>query len=172
MAPQELDQASSQRKPARTPGWVWVIVGAVCGFLLLIIIGIIAAIALPSLLVAKGKAQVQKTMGEMRTLSTSMEMYRLDRGRYPTAPSANEIIVILETEKFGVNLPRQDAWGRPFIIEVPPDGGRYCIISTGQDGLREAQEPYSELPRVNPEPGADLVLVDGDFVSCPEGAPR
>ena len=64
MAPQELDQASSQRKPARTPGWVWVIVGAVCGFLLLIIIGIIAAIALPSLLVARGKRRSKKPWGK------------------------------------------------------------------------------------------------------------
>lgn len=109
MNSQELEQASPPRKPVRTPGWVWAVVGAGCGFLLLILLGIVAAIAIPSLLVSKEKAQIVKTKTDMVTLSTAMESYYLEHGRYPTVSSTEEIVTTLEAEKFGTYLPRLDA---------------------------------------------------------------
>lgn len=172
MAPEELEQVSQQRKPARTPGWVWAVVGAGCGFLLLIFLGIVAAIAIPSILVSKGQAENLRTKTAIMKLSAAMEDYFLEHGRYPTASSADEIAATLERENHGANLPRLDAWGHPLIIEVPSDGGHYYIISMGQNGLREAEAPYAGLPRVNTEPGADIVFGDGEFLSLPTVAER
>jgi hypothetical protein len=172
MAQPDVNHGMPQRKSTRTPGWVWALVGAGCGFLLLIFLGIVAAIAIPSLLVSKEKAQILQTKTAMLKVSAAMESYYLNHGRYPLASTAEELFVILEKEKAVADLSRRDAWGRDFIIEVPPEGGHYCIISMGQNGLRETQEPFSELPSVNPERGADIVFVDGAFTSQPPGGER
>jgi type II secretory pathway pseudopilin PulG len=167
MTREEHLQAAQQRKTASTPGWVWAIVAAGAGLFLIMLIGIVAAIAIPSLLVEKEKEAVQKTMRDMSTLSVAMESYSIDFARYPQAANVDELVEILRKENFVINQATRDAWGNAFIVEVQPDARHYCIISRGQNGIREAQEPYSALPQENPQRGADIVLVDGVFVSCP-----
>lgn len=57
------------------------------------IIGILAAIAVPNFLNAQIKAKVAKTEAEMQTFVTATEMYRLDNGRYfPHAGWPNSVI--------------------------------------------------------------------------------
>lgn len=47
------------------------------------IIGILAAIAVPNFLNARLKAQVAKVETDMKAISTAMEMYLIDNGSYP-----------------------------------------------------------------------------------------
>lgn len=47
------------------------------------IIGILAAIAVPNFLNAQVRAKIARVQGDHRALSTSLEMYHLDRGAYP-----------------------------------------------------------------------------------------
>lgn len=47
------------------------------------IIGILAAIAVPNFLNAQIRAKVARTVSDMKTLETAMEMYRLDNNDYP-----------------------------------------------------------------------------------------
>lgn len=46
------------------------------------IIGILAAVAVPNFLNAQVRAKVAKTEGEMQSFVTACEMYRVDNGRY------------------------------------------------------------------------------------------
>ena len=46
------------------------------------IIGILAAIAVPNFLNAQVRAKVARVQGDFRTIATALEMYRLDNGRY------------------------------------------------------------------------------------------
>lgn len=48
------------------------------------IIGILAAIAIPNFLQAQVRAKVARTHSDLRTLVNAMEMYRTDNNRYPT----------------------------------------------------------------------------------------
>jgi len=52
------------------------------------IIGILAAIAVPNFLNAQIRAKIANAESEMRSLSTALEMYRLDNNMYP--PFVNE----------------------------------------------------------------------------------
>ncbi len=47
------------------------------------IIGILAAIAVPNFLNAQIRARLAKATSDMRSLGTAIEMYRLDNNRYP-----------------------------------------------------------------------------------------
>ncbi len=47
------------------------------------IIGILAAIAVPNFLNAQTRAKVASSMSDIRAYSTSLEMYRADHGTYP-----------------------------------------------------------------------------------------
>jgi len=47
------------------------------------IIGILAAIAVPNFLSARLKAQIAATTGNMRAIGSAIEMYSIDNGKYP-----------------------------------------------------------------------------------------
>ncbi len=47
------------------------------------IIGILAAIAVPNFLNAQVRAKVSRTMSDIRSISTALEMYNTDNGTYP-----------------------------------------------------------------------------------------
>ncbi len=51
------------------------------------IIGILAAIAVPNFLNAQVRAKVARSQGEMRNLALALETYRLDNNMYPPTPS-------------------------------------------------------------------------------------
>ena len=50
------------------------------------IIGILAAIAVPNFLNAQTRAKISKVEGDMRALATALESYRLDTNWYPPYP--------------------------------------------------------------------------------------
>ncbi|MBN2329658.1 MAG: prepilin-type N-terminal cleavage/methylation domain-containing protein [Candidatus Omnitrophica bacterium] len=47
------------------------------------IIGILAAIAVPNFLNAQIRAKVSRTMSDIRSIATALEMYNTDKGAYP-----------------------------------------------------------------------------------------
>lgn len=51
------------------------------------IIGILAAIAVPNFLNAQVRAKVSRAVSDMKTLETAIEMYQLDNNGYPPAAS-------------------------------------------------------------------------------------
>ncbi len=57
------------------------------------IIGILAAIAVPNFLNARMRAMVAKVEGEFQTMAQALEMYRMDVGKYPpfVGPDGNNI---------------------------------------------------------------------------------
>lgn len=48
------------------------------------IIAILAAIAVPNFLEAQTRSKVSRTVADMRSIATAIESYRVDNGRYPT----------------------------------------------------------------------------------------
>lgn len=55
------------------------------------IIGILAAIAVPNFLNAQIKAKVARVQGDMQAFSVAIETYRLDQNRYPTVANCGAI---------------------------------------------------------------------------------
>lgn len=55
------------------------------------IIEILAAIAVPNFLEAQTRAKVSRIYSDMRTLATGLEAYRIDRNAYPTRKPPNPL---------------------------------------------------------------------------------
>jgi len=117
------------------------------GFTLIELLVVIVIIALLSSLVAPkffGKldnAKVKTTKAQIEMLSTTLDAFRLDVGRYPTAEEGLKVLWAKSSDIKGWNgayLPKKikgDAWEREFIYKVPgKDGNPYDLYSLGADG--------------------------------------
>lgn len=60
------------------------------------IIGILAAIAVPNFLNAQTRAKVARVKGDLKAVGSALEMYRLDQNGYPQGPGADLLILITE----------------------------------------------------------------------------
>jgi len=149
-----------------------VIVG---GFVLIGIVGIIAAIAVPNILMAKSRAQQKRTMADLRTLGTSVEAYKADNDAYPNASSIDALVPML-SPKYIQTAPTTDGWTHPLMYFCyKQEAGRclgYVLGSGGRDGMFEHSEPrlYVESPAgATTNFNCDLIFADGQFIEYPEG---
>jgi general secretion pathway protein G len=110
----------------------------------IVIIGLIAAVVAINVLPAQDTARVEKARADVRTLEQALELFRLDQARFPsteeglealaTAPAPDATGIAKRTEAYVRRLPA-DPWGRPYIYVAPGQEGRpYDLYSTGADG--------------------------------------
>lgn len=142
----EFAMKSSSRNPVTTP-----IRGADAGFTLMEILIVMAIIAMlaalvgPRLMKALSGSQVKTTRLQVEMLSTSLDAFRLDIGRYPTQEEGLKVLVsnpeINSIARWNgpylrkAKLPT-DSWNRDFIYEIPPKhpGVTFDLYSLGADG--------------------------------------
>jgi prepilin-type N-terminal cleavage/methylation domain-containing protein len=95
------------------------------------IIGIIAAIAIPNLLVALLKGRQKATMGDMKSTGTAIESYNTDWAFVPKA-TFGELLTASYFSPFYIRiLPAEDSWGT--IFEYTYQDDLYSIRSWGRD---------------------------------------
>lgn len=94
-----------------------------------VILGILAAIVVPNIMDKPGKAKIAKAMADVRAIESAASMYRLDKHDYPTTDQGIEALV-------GDYLKRmpKDPWGRPYQYLSPGSRGDIDIYTLGRDG--------------------------------------
>lgn len=109
----------------------------------LVIIGIVAALIVPNVIGRPDEARVAVANADLRTVAASLEMYRLDNRTYPTTEQG--LAALIQPPVVGPapvnwmqggylpNLPL-DPWGNPYAYRSPADTGPYELISLGADG--------------------------------------
>ncbi len=106
----------------------------------MVILGLLAAMVLPNFFGQAVKARVKATRIQIVSLGTALDTFALDVGRYP---STDEGLESLRTAPSGVRmwdgpyLPKNvpdDPWGNPYNYSSPVDGAPYEIVSYGADG--------------------------------------
>ncbi|HNQ79139.1 MAG TPA: prepilin-type N-terminal cleavage/methylation domain-containing protein [Acidobacteriota bacterium] len=123
------------------------------------IIGIIAAIAIPNMMDAIERSRQKKTVDEIRTMVIAMQSFAIDFGGYPNSThngvAQDEWPLLLDAHggtpiiipSYIQAVPGQDGWGQDYIYYANPDGDspvpriqgaevvaqRYCVWSTGSD---------------------------------------
>ncbi len=128
------------------------------------IIGMVAAIAVPSLMNAIDRSRRSSTMADIRTLGTALERYAFDHHRYPVVDDMAALRGELEPD-YIKKLPMRDGWSHPFVFEVDTSGSTYTIRSPGKDGELQPESPAD----VTQDFAVDIVFVDGAFLQPPAG---
>src|SRR5262245_10606079 len=137
------------------------------------IIGIIAAIAIPNLLNAIDRSKQKRSMADMRSIGTAVEEYAIDNNFYPVQTTQGDlnqgsptIGQILENNAAYIKLtPRKDGWNTLIQYGTPAAGTSYTLRSWGKD----AQVSAATAPGPFNDFNCDIVFQQGQFVSFPQG---
>src|SRR5213593_1754213 len=104
------------------------------------IIGIIDAIAIPNLLNAIDRGKQKRTMADIRSVGTAVEEYAIDNNYYPVQTAQGDIatmiaaVPIFEPTYIKV-APRKDGWNFVIRYGTSTGGTGYTIRSYAKDGL-------------------------------------
>ncbi len=144
------------------------------------IIGILAAIAIPNLLTAMQRSKQKRTMADMRTIATAWEARATDLNKYNAAgacsyPTASgkvtvDNLVTYLSPTYVKTFPQVDGWGTPWFFSAdqawgdPTAAQQYSITSYGKDGKASTVVcgPTTQFD-------CDIVYSNGTFITYPEG---
>ena len=107
-----------------------------------IIIGILAAIVAPNVIGRVDDAQITKAKAEISNIENALKFYRLDNFAYPTSEQGLEALVTKPADpnvrnwKDGGYLPQlpNDPWGNPYLYLNPGNQGEIDVYTLGRDG--------------------------------------
>ena len=107
----------------------------------LVIIGVLAALIVPNVLERADDARVTAARTDVNNLMQALKLYRLDNQRYPSSEQGLPALVNKpSTEPVPPNwkpylekLPN-DPWGRPYQYLNPGVKGEIDVMSLGADG--------------------------------------
>lgn len=106
----------------------------------MVIIGLLAALVAPRLFPKLGKGKQAAAKAQIELLGQALDQYRLDVGYYPTTEQGlNALLSDPGVEKWeGPYLKKDvlpvDPWGRPYMYQNPGTHGEYDLYSYGRDG--------------------------------------
>jgi general secretion pathway protein G len=136
------------------------------------IIGIIAAIAIPNLLNAIDRGKQKRTMADIRSIGTAVEAYAVDNNAYPTHNNGTVANTVgQDTSAGGVEpiyikqCPETDGWANDMYYQST-DGGDYTVASPGKDG---GAPDMTAATGGTTEFIDDIVFSNGAFTQYPEG---
>jgi len=109
--------------------------------IVMVIIGLLAAFIVPKLIGRVGESKLTAAKAQIELLSTAIEVYKLDTGKYPSQDTG---LQSLNSKPGDVqnwkgpymkkNKVPKDPWGVEYIYKFPGDHGDYDLFSYGADG--------------------------------------
>jgi type II secretion system protein G len=142
------------------------------------IIGILAAIAIPNLLTAMQRAKQKRTMADIRSISTAWEARATDMNKYnaaaaltlPTGSVTAQNLTDYLTPTYIKVLPPNDGWNKPYVFASDQAWGAataaqvYMVRSYGKD-----QTADGALGGVTTAFDCDIIYSNGGFLQYPDG---
>ncbi len=139
------------------------------------IIGILAAIAIPNLLNAVQRGKQKRSMSDIRTMATAVEAYAVDNNVYPSGQCTGKFTTITQplndtslavlAPTYIANPVKKDGWSRFFLYNTGSNNQEYGFISLGRDGI---VGPNNCTTTTNFND--DIVYSNGTFIQWPEGS--
>ncbi len=107
----------------------------------LAILGLLAAIVGPQVIKYLGSSKTQTAQVQVKNIAASLQLFRLDTGRYPTNEEGLKALVKAPASVplwNGPYLPDEgaitDPWGKQYLLKTPGDHGEVDVFSLGSDG--------------------------------------
>ncbi len=132
--------------------------------IVVIIIGLLAALVAPRLVGKLTESKEKIARQQIAMLSTALDLFRADVGRYPTTEEGLEALVkrpdTIPADKWKGPYLRQpkiplDPWGHPYLYYGPEDpktkekGVDYLILSLGADGKEGGDGENRDLSNID-----------------------
>ena len=118
----------------------------------LVVIGLIAAVAIPQVMRLLEGAKSKAAKIQLETVSQSLAFYQLDMGEYPTTEQGLKALWERPADRpewAGPYVRRDqqliDPWGRPFVYRAPGATGRFDLITLGADGTEGGSGENADL---------------------------
>lgn len=119
----------------------------------LVIIGLLAAVAVQNFMGTTDKARVKTTQANLKVLHEQVQMFKLDTGRYPSEEAGLMELIEEPTDVDdwqpggyidSTELP-PDGWKNDFVYQLDPESGKpFVVISYGADGEEGGEGNYNE----------------------------
>jgi len=95
------------------------------------VVGFMLSQGTQSMLDAGAASKMKRSIGNAMTISSALETFRNDNGRYPPVLSGEQLAQSL-TPKYLRTVPT-DVYGRPYVIAM--NGTAAAVISVGRGGF-------------------------------------
>lgn len=137
------------------------------------IIGLLAAIAIPNLLTAIQRAKQKRTMADMRTIALAWEARAQEAGTYNAAglslccatPVTTGDLKSLIVPTYIKGIDGKDGWDHDMEFDIDDTSTTYAITSYGKNGLKQETAAGGATERFD----CDIIYSEGQFVQYPEG---
>jgi general secretion pathway protein G len=119
-----------------------------------VIIGLLAAVILPNVFGNVEKAQINKARADIQALEAALMNYRLDNHSYPSAELGLTALWqrpndprVRNWRKGGyIKAISDDPWGRPYQYVIPGQRGQdYDLYSFGADGQEGGEDADADI---------------------------
>jgi general secretion pathway protein G len=118
----------------------------------IVILGLLATIAGPQVIAYMGRAKADTAKLQITQLQSSLDMFHLDVGRYPSQQEG--ILALVERPSnveawFGPYVKKKDnvvdPWGNPIHYANPGQHGEYDLYSLGADNADGGEEEDADV---------------------------
>jgi len=106
----------------------------------MVIMVLLASLVAPRVMGYLGSSRTKTAKVQIESLSTSLELFKLDTGRYPNEREGLEALVSEPSDARNWNGPYlkkdrvpADPWGNPYHYRLPGRRGAFDIYSLGAD---------------------------------------
>lgn len=119
-----------------------------------VILGILAAIVVPKLLDRPEQARRTKAISDIKGLEQSLGLYKLDNGMFPSTEQGLQALVLKpETGNIPSRYPDggyikkvpTDPWNSPYTYISPGMHGDFDLISYGADGVPGGESKNADV---------------------------
>ena len=118
-----------------------------------VIIGILAALVGPRLFGQVDRARTEAAKAEISTIENAMKFYRLDNFAYPSTEQGIEALVSKPNDPNIKNYPAggylermpSDPWGNPYLYLNPGNQGEIDVYTLGADGAPGGDENNADI---------------------------
>ncbi len=120
-----------------------------------VIIGLLVAIVAPNVIGRIGQAEVTRAKGDIRSIETALNLYRLDNFRYPTTDQGLQALVTNPGEatarnwKPYLNSVPSDPWSNTYQYLYPGQQREFDLFSYGADGQEGGEDIDADIGNWN-----------------------
>ena len=122
--------------------------------IVVVILGILAAVVVPKLLDRPDQARITAAKSDIAVIMQQLKLYRLDNTTYPSTdqglgaltvkPATNPLPLNWKSGGYLERLPN-DPWGRPYLYLNPGVKGEIDVYSLGADGQTGGKESNADI---------------------------